>query len=151
MTALQPLKHELSSRLQHQAPPGLVPAQLLDLAAYTGPLMPTLNGLLLGYPVVYAVDMATVDPAAAYLSSRPLRLCTLQGRLQDAGAQLDIQAQGSCMAWSVPDSVWNHVAGGMDSCIRSHVSVSLCFDLLHGAFVFAGWQAELITDHTVRL
>lgn len=150
MTAMQALKQELASRLQRHAPASLMPAQLLDLAACHGPLLPTLNGLLLGYPVVYMVDASIVDHAAAYLSNQPLRLCTLQGHLE-TGTQYDMQVHDTFLAWSVPDNRWSDMAHGVDSCIQSFIAESASFDLLHGALVYEGWQAKLITDQTVRL
>ncbi|KAK9814822.1 hypothetical protein WJX72_012047 [[Myrmecia] bisecta] len=42
------------------------------------PIMPTLSGWLLGYPVVYLVDSDNVDLAARLLSSSALRLYKLQ-------------------------------------------------------------------------
>lgn len=48
---------------------------LLRLGTIPGaPLMPSLNGWLLGYPVVYLVDAANVDAAARCLSDAPLLL-----------------------------------------------------------------------------
>lgn len=48
---------------------------ILKLGAVAGaPLMPSLNGWLMGYPVVYLVDGANVDAAAQGLSHAPLLL-----------------------------------------------------------------------------
>ncbi len=48
---------------------------LLRLGAIPGaPLMPSLNGWLLGYPVIYLVDAANVGAAARCLSDAPLLL-----------------------------------------------------------------------------
>ena len=48
---------------------------VLRLGAVAGaPLMPSLNGWLLGYPVVYLVDGGNVDAAAEALSHAPLLL-----------------------------------------------------------------------------
>ena len=48
---------------------------VLKLGAVSGaPLMPSLNGWLLGYPVVYLVDDGNVDAAAEALSHAPLLL-----------------------------------------------------------------------------
>ena len=38
-------------------------------------IMPTLNGWLLGYPVVYLVDEASVQATADYLSSQGVQRC----------------------------------------------------------------------------
>ena len=48
---------------------------VLKLGAVAGaPLMPSMNGWLLGYPVVYLVDEGSVDAAAEALSHAPLLL-----------------------------------------------------------------------------
>ena len=58
--------------LLHSAP-GAESEGVHDLASVKGDyIMPTLNGWLLGYPVVYLVDEATVEATADHLSSESL-------------------------------------------------------------------------------
>ena len=72
---MQPVRHLLHLAAQQQLQhPDSVPVVDLSLAS-PRPLLPTLNGLLLGYPVVWLVpDPASVERAAAWLSAVPLRL-----------------------------------------------------------------------------
>lgn len=56
---------------------GLHP-QVLDLNLAQLPLLPTLQGWLLGYPVIYLVEEATVDATARLLSADLLLLCSMQ-------------------------------------------------------------------------
>lgn len=51
-------------------------ARSFDLGRYPGslPILPTLNGWLLGYPVAYLLTQDTIDAAARHLSSTRLAL-----------------------------------------------------------------------------
>lgn len=53
--------------------PGNVPVVLLDELGGL-PILPTFNGWLLGYPIVYLVDEASVSHTAKFLGSEPLHL-----------------------------------------------------------------------------
>ena len=86
---MQPIRAELAERLQEAS------LRTLDLDKLPGPLLPTLNGLLLGYPVVHAVTAATVDAAAACLSSQPLRLVQLSAASMGATVR-PAQSCGRC-------------------------------------------------------
>ena len=73
MQSVMALLH--AARLQQQQPTAQA-VPIIDLRlANPRPLLPTLNGLLLGYPVVWLLpDAASADRAASWLSSIPLLL-----------------------------------------------------------------------------
>ena len=56
---------------------GESPHTVLQLDMPGAPIMPTISGWLLGYPVVYLVDAGNVDAAARLLSSIRLALHTV--------------------------------------------------------------------------
>lgn len=96
-----PLRHALTSAAQSEActaetsaaQAGSVPDSHLRLHVLPGlPLLPTLNGWLLGYPVVYSVRTAhEVDVAARHLSSVSLLHCAAYA---DCSIVADVTPQG---------------------------------------------------------
>jgi hypothetical protein len=95
---------------------------LLDLGAIPGlPLMPTLNGLLLGYPVVYQLsDAQQAERASRALSSSVLllhrvmlncRMTSARGQAAGSATKQAAGTQGAGMlcAFSVPEELADSV------------------------------------------
>lgn len=81
---------------------------ILKLGAVAGaPLMPSLNGWLLGYPVVYLVDEGNVDAAALCLSHTPLLLLRA---LVDAPGVRPISPSSACLCSDM--CTWSMASGG---------------------------------------
>ena len=78
MQAVTSLLHK--AQIQQQQQQDCIPVVDLSLAELR-PLLPTLNGLLLGYPVVWLLpDAASADRAATWLSSKSLQLYYITAR-----------------------------------------------------------------------
>lgn len=101
-----------------------MPQDVLDMGKLKGlPLMPTLNGLLLGYPFVYVVEggMREAQRASQCLSSTSLMLVQLRGDhpsvpaawAAEAGGAAGAGGEGSSgagqvlTAFSVPVALWS--------------------------------------------
>ena len=82
----EPIVQAMTEQMRpvHAILASLQPCCVLDMDVLPTPLLPTFNGLLLGYPVVYAVTAATVDAAAACLSCQALRLVQLNASCPEA-------------------------------------------------------------------
>ena len=84
---------------------------VLKLGAVAGaPLMPSLNGWLLGYPVVYVVDEGSVDAAAQALSHAPLLL--VRALALDAPGVRHVQYISSLLVHSCVLPVSGHTCSG---------------------------------------
>ncbi len=85
--------------LLHSAP-GANSEGVRDLASVKGDfIMPSLNGWLLGYPVVYLVDGATVEATANHLSSESLERHIVMAVCP--ALQVCLQGLGLEYAWRV--------------------------------------------------
>jgi len=120
----------LTALEQHQAKAS---TKVLDLEAVRGlPLMPTLSGLLLGYPVVYVLESVEGAAAAARaLSAQPLTLITAHATLPEelaAGCDKDAGQQHAAAvgmgadvmsACSVPSHMWEEGVEGEDGAVQT--------------------------------
>lgn len=94
---------------------------MLDLDALGGlPVLPTFNGWLLGYPVVYWVDEGSVNDTAAALGSQALRLHHVHAQCSPLKVRLPLFVHCmDCMVWQV-----NPATGRPD--LRGLVHVRVC-------------------------
>jgi len=98
---LAPLHQLVLGQLDSCSSHSFRPVDLREIAAQI--LLPTLNGILLGYPVCYVVDERSVEVASRYLSSSSTQLSIIRvlGTFTDrSGRRTD-----PLLSFSVPDSI----------------------------------------------
>lgn len=156
LSGLRPLQQRLAHEPSAQ---GFVTVDLEQLAGL--PVMPTLNGWLLGYPIIYVVkDVDEAQLAARCLSTTDITVCQVKSKaLTDSGkaAVTDLfPAELTLSAFSVP----THMLRGAD-CEEVvevaklglgdlHPAVTAWVDHIRSSLHGDGWEAQVLLQREDR-